>query len=122
MKKSPAAAGKKRGDATIMAPARKIVCRDCKTEYVIPISANFMYFCPECRECNGYECEYGFAPITPCEIYLGEKRIGRLLGGGGSYRLECREINISMPLTKGYRNAAVYEEAREIIRERLTEI
>ena len=105
-----------------MAPARKIVCRDCNTEYVIPISANFMYFCPECREYNGCECEYGFAPITPCEIYLGEKLIGRLLGGGGRYRLECREINISMPLTQGYHNAAVYEEAKEIIRERLTKI
>ena len=105
-----------------MTHTRKIVCDNCKTEYVIPIGTNFMYFCPRCRECNGFECEYGFAAITPCDIYLGEKKIGQLLGGGGSFRLVCPAINISTPLAGGYKNCAVYEEAKEIIRERLREI
>lgn len=106
-----------------MTPKRKIVCGDCKTEYEIPISANFIYFCPTCRECNGSECEYGFAAITPCEIYLGEKHIGQLLGGGGSsFYLECRAIRLSTPLSQGYRNATVYKEAIDIIKEQLKKI
>lgn len=103
-----------------MAPAKKIACSGCKTEYTIPISANFMYFCPKCRDFIGFECEYGFAPITPCMIYLGEEQIGQLTGGGGApFRLVCRPLRISAALTKGYQKAAVYEEAKEIIRGKL---
>ncbi len=67
-----------------MARSKKIICKDCKTEYEIPLSANFMYFCPGCKKYNGCECEYGYAAIVPCEIYLGEKLLGRLTGGGSS--------------------------------------
>ena len=112
-------AGKKKNDALTAAPTKKIVCKNCKTEYTIPLSANFISFCPTCKELNGIECEYGFAPITPCEIYLGEKQIGRLLGSGGSFRLECRALKINTPLTKGYKNAEVYNEAIDLIKERL---
>ncbi len=112
--------GRKPKDTEAGIPTKEIVCGSCKTEYFIPISANFMYFCPKCREFIGYECEYGFAPITPCRIYLGEKLIGQLTGGGGNpFRLECRSLHINKVLTKGYKNAAVYEEAKEIIKERL---
>lgn len=98
---------------------RKISCKDCKTEYEVPLSANFMFFCPKCGEYNGCECEYGFAAIAPCEIYLGEKLIGRLTGRYGNYRLDCDELGINTKLTKEYKNLAVYHEAVDIIRERL---
>ena len=95
----------RKNDTEVMTYTKKIVCNSCKSEYVIPIS--FI----------GFECEYGFAAITPCEIYLGEKHIGRLLGGGGyPYRLESHSFHIKTTLTKGYEKCAVYEEAKEIIK------
>ena len=110
----------RKNDTEVMTYTKKIVCNSCKSEYVIPISANFMYFCPKCRDFIGFECEYGFAAITPCEIYLGEKHIGRLLGGGGyPYRLESHSFHIKATLTKGYEKCAVYEEAKEIIKGKL---
>ena len=110
----------RKNDTEVMTYTKKIVCNSCKSEYVIPISANFMYFCPKCRKLIGFECEYGFADIAPCEIYLGEKRIGRLLGGGGyPYRLESHSFHIKTTLTKGYEKCAVYEEAKEIIKGKL---
>ena len=97
----------------------KVVCKDCHTEYAIPISANFMYFCPKCRKLIGFECEYGFADIAPCEIYLGEKRIGRLTRGAeipSQFYLECRAIGIgSTRLTGGYKDVEAYHEAAGLI-------
>ena len=107
---------KKKSAAEVTTPTKKIVCDHCKADYMIPISANFMYFCPACKEPIGFECEYGFAAITPCQIYLGEKLIVQLLGGArGPYRLQCRTLHINTTLTKGYEKCAVYEEAKEII-------
>ena len=111
--------GNKTGGTNGTTHFSKVVCKDCHTEYAIPISANFMYFCPKCRKLIGFECEYGFADIAPCEIYLGEKRIGRLTRGAeipGSFFLECRPIGIgTTQLTGGYRNEEVYDEAAELI-------
>ena len=105
----------RRNDAEVMTSTRKIVCNNCKAEYVIPISANFIYFCPNCEDLIGFECKYGFASITPCQIDLGKKLIGQLLGGGRyPYRLESRALHIHTTLTKGYEKCAVYEEAKEI--------
>ena len=59
----------RKNDTEVMTYTKKIVCNSCKSEYVIPISANFMYFCPKCRDFIGFECEYGFAAITPCFIW-----------------------------------------------------
>ena len=98
---------------------KNIKCQTCGTEYVIPLSANFMYFCPECREYNGCECEYGYAAIVPCEIYLGEELIGRLTGGVGDYRVDCERLGISTQLTQKYKDLAVYHEAIAIILEQL---
>ena len=104
-----------------MAHTKKIVCNKCKKEYKIPLSANFMYFCPACREYNGCECEYGFGPIAPCGIYLGEKLIGQILGENDAYRLECEEMGVNVPLTKGYENLGAYQEAVDIIGNRFIE-
>lgn len=115
--------GKKKNSRTTgMIHTKKIVCKDCNTEYEIPISANFMYFCPKCRKLIGFECEYGYWAITPCEIYLGEKHIGRITGGGRStYILECRPLGIGITnLTGGYRDVAAYNEAAELIVRKLT--
>jgi hypothetical protein len=102
-----------------MARSKKIICKECKTEYEVPFSANFMYFCPNCKVYNGAECEYGYAAIVPCEIYLGTKLLGRLTGGADNYRLECDELGINVKLTQKYKNLAVYKEAEDLILEKL---
>ncbi len=105
----------------LMIHKKKIVCNNCKTEYEIPLSANFMYFCPECKDYNGCECEYGFAAIVPCEIYVGEKLLGRLTGGADNYHLDSGELDIHVKLTEKYKDLAVYHEACDIILEKLKE-
>ncbi len=102
-----------------MARIKNIICKKCNTEYEIPLSANFMYFCPNCRDYNGCECEYGYAAIVPCEIFLGEKSIGRITGSADNYRLECAELGVNVKLTKKYKDLAVYHEAQDIINEKL---
>lgn len=100
---------------------KKIVCKDCDTEYEIPRSANFMYFCPKCKVYNGAECDYGYGAIVPCKIYLGEELLGAITGSAGDYRLDCTGLGISTRLTGKYKDLAVYNEAQEIIIERLKE-
>ena len=104
-----------------MARVRKIICKDCNTEFEIPLSANFMYFCPECREYIGSECEYGYAAIVPCEIYVGSSLIGRITGEAGAYRLDCTEPAISTGLKGKYKDLEIYHEAVEIIKKSLAE-
>ena len=96
---------------------KKIKCSECEREYVVPLKANFMYFCPECKEYNGCECEYGFAPITPCYVFVGDKEIGTISGGGReSFYLISDKYSIDMKLSKGYKNLEVYHEAVSIIK------
>ena len=102
-----------------MARVKKIICKNCKTEYEIPLSANFMYFCPRCREYNGCECEYGYAAIVPCEIRLGEKLIGRITGGAGDYHLDSDECGIHTKLAGKYKDLEIYHEAIDILRKAL---
>ena len=67
--------GNKTGGTNGTTHFSKVVCKDCHTEYAIPISANFMYFCPKCRKLIGFECEYGFADITTIKDYCDNDRV-----------------------------------------------
>ncbi len=80
-----------------------------------------MYFCPKCKEYIGSECEYGFAAIVPCEIYLGEKHIGKITGGFDDYHLDVDELGIHVKLTEKYKNLGIYHESRDIIIGKLEE-
>jgi hypothetical protein len=103
--------------ASMNPPVRKVKCNECGMEYSIPLKANFMFFCPNCRIYNGAECEYGYAAITPCNIFLGDKEIGMITGGAREdYMLTSEEYGISVKLTKGYKNLEVYHEAVDIIK------
>ena len=53
-----------------------IKCKECNYEIHYKQSANLIVFCPKCLKYNYLECEYGYGPVTPCHIYLGEKEIG----------------------------------------------
>ena len=101
-------------------PPAKVKCSECGKEYLVPRKVNFIFFCPECKKYNGLECEYGYAAITPCNIFLGDKEIGIITGGGREdYRLSSEEFGIDMKLTKGYKHLEVYHEAVDIIKEYL---
>ena len=104
-----------------MVRIKKIICKECGTEFEIPFSANFMYFCPKCRDYIGCECDYGYAAIVPCEIYVGTGLVGRITGGAGDYRLNCTGLGISTKLKGKYKDLEIYHEAVDIIRKRLNE-
>ena len=99
---------------------KNVKCRKCEREYLVPLRANFMFFCPECKEYNGCECDYGFGPITPCAIFVGDKEIGKITKGENIvYELHSKEYGIDIKLTKGYENLNVYDEVVSIIKEYL---
>lgn len=93
---------------------RTITCKKCGQTYEIGLSANFIAICPQCKISIGCECEYGFGPITPCEIYAGSKEIAKITGGT-PYRLDSDDLDIHAELEKGYTNLEVYKEATDII-------
>lgn len=51
-------------------------CRRCGAEYQYTNFANIITFCPECRKMDMLQCEYGYGPVVPCRICLGDKTIG----------------------------------------------
>ena len=86
----------------------------------INLSANLIVICTKCK-CGIYsECEYGYGPITPCDIYLGDERAGRI-DGNINYRLDLSRLNVHTALKKGYANLEVYKEATDIIISKLNE-
>lgn len=99
---------------------KTIICNKCSQQYHINLSANLIVICAKCK-CRIYsECEYGYGPITPCDIYLGDERVGRI-DGNINYRLDSSRLNVHTALKKGYANLEVYKEATDIIISKLNE-
>lgn len=97
------------------------VCDKCGVKYKVPITAaNLMFFCPECHSSNGSISDYGFGPITPCDVYSGDHKIGEITGGADDYHLTSRELGINVTLTRPYKDLAVYHEAESMILLRLS--
>ena len=62
---------------------------DCKVSYAP--RANFIVFCPECKREIYLECEYGYGPVTPCSVLLGEASIGTVtVNNKNEYLLEIK--------------------------------
>ena len=96
------------------------ICDKCSQQYNINLSANLIVICTKCK-CGIYsECEYGYGPITPCDIYLGDERAGKI-DGNINYRLDSSRLNVHTALKKGYANLEVYKEATDIISSKLNE-
>lgn len=87
-------------------------CKFCGKIFKHGVSGNMIIFCPNCRKSAGSISDYGFGPIVPCDIYLGEKVIGNISEG---YILQSKLFNLNMRLNGEYKNLAVYQEAEEII-------
>ena len=96
----------------------RLQCTNCNHEFIGKEEANAIYLCPKCFEYVNINCEYGFGPIVPCIIYLGDREIGKITGCE-SYRLDSLSLNIHCDLEKGYKNLEVYIEAIEIIKKEL---
>lgn len=96
---------------------RSITCVKCGQAFEIGFPANLIMICPQCKGIR-IECEYGFGPIVPCEIYAGSKEIAKINYAdprGLRYRIDSDELGIHMELQKGYANLEVYEEASAIV-------
>lgn len=67
-----------------------IKCKECNHEIYYKPTANFIIFCPKCLKYTYMECEYGYGPVTPCNIYLGEKEIGIVTEEDYKYYLQTQ--------------------------------
>lgn len=77
---------------------------DCKVSYTS--RANFIVFCPECKREICLECEYGYGPVTPCSILLGEDSIGTVtVDNKNEYLLEIKSDGKQIKLRESYLEA-----------------
>lgn len=86
---------------------------DCKVSYMP--RANFILFCPECKREMYLECEYGYGPVTPCTIFLGEDSMGTVtVNSRNEYLLEIGSDRKQIKLRESYLEAL--HEASNIIK------
>ncbi|MBO6129409.1 MAG: hypothetical protein J6P79_11005 [Pseudobutyrivibrio sp.] len=98
----------------------KLECKTCGNTFSSPAAGNAIYLCPKCKAYVSCICDYGFGPITPCSIFLGEEEIATIIEPERlKYKLHSDELGIDIMLTKGYKNLEVYKEASSIIDEAL---
>lgn len=91
-------------------------CNSCGEKFIHGISANMIVFCPHCRKTTGSVSDYGFGPITPCDIYLGDQIVGHIIGrNSGEYRLVSDHFGLDMKLSREYKELSVYHEAEDVI-------
>lgn len=91
-----------------------IKCKYCNCEVSYAAYANFIVFCPKCKREIHFECEYGYGPVTPCVILLGEDYFGKVTKNNkNEYLLEIMLRRKKIKLMRSYLEA-LYE-AREIV-------
>ena len=97
----------------------KFVCKDCGFEIdagqICKKTANMIEICPKCRKYIGSISDYGFGPITPCNIYVGNELAGVISKDGEGYRLDSEKLNVGFKLNGKYDNLACYKEAADYI-------
>lgn len=96
---------------------KNVNCKKCGNDYKVPLTANMISICPQCLTYNYCECEYGFGPITPCYIFVGDKEVAQITGNI-NYHLDSDELGIHMVLKQKYADLAVCKEATEIVLEK----
>lgn len=86
-------------------------CEHCNYEYEYEGYANLIVFCPKCHSFNYLECEYGYGPVVPCKIYLGNDEVGIITYDHeerSRYRYDSEKFGTHMILEQTYLNA-LYE-------------
>lgn len=97
-----------------------VKCQFCGTVSEYETAANVIIYCPKCRKLISSECEYGFGPVTPCTVYLGENEIAKIILKD-RYVLVSDYFGIEKELKSGYENLEVYSEAERYITDRINE-
>ena len=96
-------------------PKKDLECIYCDAKFSVMIHANFTVSCPCCKRHVYMECEYGYGPVTPCQIYLGEEIVGVIESEENNYYLKMNGQKIQLNQT--YMNAI--SEAEELVKSRL---
>lgn len=91
-------------------------CVRCNKEIEHENTGNMIIFCPYCRKSIGSISDYGFGPIVPCDIFLGDKIIASI---PSMNELVSEEFGIRKTLCGKYAQLQIYKEAEEIIDELL---
>ena len=94
-------------------------CKFCGKTYFSRSATNTVFLCPDCYGYNRCICDYGFGPIAPCDILLGDREVGEILRGDNSYSLAIYGTGKTIRLQKGYKELEVYEEAAELVKQHL---
>ena len=94
-------------------------CKECGKTYFSRSTTNTIFMCPECYAYNRCICDYGFGPIAPCDILLGDREVGSILRGDNSYSLAVYGTKKTIRLQKGYKELEIYKEAAERTKEQL---
>ena len=87
-------------------------CNYCAKDFSHGISENMIIYCPYCKKCTGSISDYGFGPIVPCDVYLGDKIIASM---PSMNELVSVEFGIKKVLSGTYANLEIYQEAEKII-------
>lgn len=95
--------------------SKDLECIYCNTRFSVDRYANFKVICPCCNRSIYLECEYGYGPVTPCQIYWGKEIVGIVTFDKTIYNLRMDHEKI--PLNNTYLKAI--PEAEEIIRKSL---
>lgn len=78
---------------------KDLECVYCNTKFQVEICSNFTVICPCCKRSIYLECEYGYGPVTPCRIYLGETIVGIVESPKTNYYLEINRKRIYLQKT-----------------------
>lgn len=91
-------------------------CSNCNKDFEHGISANMIIYCPNCKKNMGSISDYGFGPIVPCDVYLGDKIIASL---SSMDEIVSEYFGIRKALCGKYANLEIYHEVEKIIDELL---
>lgn len=89
---------------------QNIECKKCVCSISYkPLWANFIIFCPDCKEMMFWECEYGYGPVTPCNLYYRDKVVGDICTDEkNNYILNSSLLHVKVYLKSRYLDA-LYE-------------
>lgn len=85
-------------------------CSSCAGAYEYEGFANLIAFCPHCHSCDLFLCDYGFGPVVPCRIYLGNEVIATVSYYGKNerrYQYDSDKYDIHKILEHTYLEALV---------------
>lgn len=72
---------------------RNITCKICGHSIPYkPLAANFIIFCSQCKAEMFLECEYGYGPVTPCQMYYRDRIVAEV------NRDACNKYILTSPL------------------------